>query len=56
MKKVSKITIHDKYIEIEVDCPDCPQNKRHKVAKPDVDNDESLKRILQEKYPWAKIT
>jgi len=54
-KKVTKVIIHGQHIEVETDCPDCPENKIHKVVKPNK-RDEDLQKELKQKYPWANVS
>jgi hypothetical protein len=56
-RKISKVIIHGKHIEVETDCPDCPEsNKSQKVVKPNNQTDKEIEDNLKQKYPWANIS
>jgi len=54
-KKFSRITIRDKTIDFEYDCPDCPEKKRKTIAaKPDNQTNNEIKKMLKKKFPESK--
>jgi len=54
-RKVSKIIVRGQHIEIETECPDCPNNKVTKVVKPENETDKKIVDDMKSRYPWAQV-